>query len=200
MSMICRHCFHLCYSPVIERFFSKGHRIMYVGADLSHIHSDSDGRISSVAVVASADDVPNRYFKQIYKQKRAGDTRNYSIENIVEMKNIMKSILVQYKTYRGFPPNAIVIYRDGISTGEFDTVFVNELTSVREACVELSDSYRPSLTYIVVSKRHHTRFFPTQGVNNVCAGTLVDSSEINHPETRSFYLNSHCGLLVVARE
>ncbi|CAF4300391.1 unnamed protein product, partial [Rotaria sordida] len=64
---------------IINRFFSHGHRIMYVGADLSHPAPSSGSQPSIVAVVASADDVPNRYFKEIYQQQRpasaAGESR-----------------------------------------------------------------------------------------------------------------------------
>ncbi|CAF4436290.1 unnamed protein product, partial [Rotaria magnacalcarata] len=53
----------------------------------------------------------------------------------------MKSLIQQYERHRSYPPNAIVIYRDGISESEFDTVFEKELTAIREACVELSPVY-----------------------------------------------------------
>ena len=184
------------FSPVIDRFFSRGHRIMYVGADLSHIGSGHICQVSAVAVVASADDVPNRYFKEVYKQERPGQARGHSRELIVDLKAIMKSLISQYENHRGAPPSAIVFYRDGISTSEFDTVFETELTSIREACTDLSPGYQPYVTYIVVNKRHHTRFFPTQSDSNVPAGTVVDSSDVTNPLTYDFFLNSHHGQLV----
>ncbi|CAF3439875.1 unnamed protein product [Rotaria socialis] len=184
---------------VIERFFSHGHRVMYVGADLSHAPPSARSQPSVVAVVASADDVPSRYFKEVYQQHRPESARNESREYIVDMKAIMKSLIQQYERHRGYPPNAIVMYRDGISESEFDTVFEKELTAIREACVELSPVYRPYLTYIVVNKRHHTRFFPTNSDKNVQAGTVVDSHDITNPTTYDFYLNSHHGALGTSR-
>jgi len=169
---------------------------MYVGADLSHSAPGSGTGLSAVAVVASADDVPNRYFKEVYKQERPPDLRKESREYIVDMKEIMKSLIRQYEKHRGYPPKAIVIYRDGISESEFDSVFEKELTATRQACTELSPVYRPYLTYIVVSKRHHTRFFPTDSDKNVVAGTVVDSHDITNALTYDFYLNSHQGILV----
>ncbi len=169
---------------------------MYVGVDLSHgAPSSSKGR-STVAVVASVDDIPNRYFKEIYIQERPSEARKESWENVIQMKEIMKSLVNQYEQHRGYPPKAIVIYRDGISTSEFDTVFKEELTAIREACVELSPAYRPCLTYIVVNKKHHTRFFPTDSDANVMAGTVVDSHDVTNPTTYDFFLNSHHGQLV----
>ena len=174
---------------------------MYVGADLSHGPQSTTGTTSAVAVVASADDVPSRYFKEVYKQQRSGQVRGQSIDNIIDMKAIMISLIRQYEQYRGFPPNAIVIYRDGISEGEFDSVFEKELTATREACTALSPAYRPYLTYIVVNKRHHTRFFPMNaGSNNVEAGTVVDSHDVTSPTTYDFYLNSQHGALVRGHE
>jgi eukaryotic translation initiation factor 2C len=184
------------FSDTISRFFSCGHHIMYVGADLSHLISDVCSQISVVAVVASADDVPNRYFKEVYKQERPSSARGESREYIVSMREIMKSLIGQYEQYRGYPPSAIIIYRDGISESEFDTVFEKELTATRHACADLSPIYRPHLTYIVMNKRHHTRLFPTGSDKNVSAGTVIDSHDITNATTYDFYLNSHYGALV----
>jgi eukaryotic translation initiation factor 2C len=186
----------LSFSDVIDRFFSRGHRIMYVGADLSHAAPSANNQPSVVAVVASADDVPNRYFKEVYQQLRPTTARNESREYIVSMREIMKSLIQQYDQHNGYPPTAIVIYRDGISEGEFDSVFEKELSATRQACADLSPTYRPYLTYIVVNKKHHTRFFPTNSDKNVLAGTVVDSHDITNATTYDFYLNSHHGALV----
>jgi eukaryotic translation initiation factor 2C len=184
------------FSDIIERFFSRGHRIMYVGADLSHPAPGARNQTSVVAVVASADDVPNRYFKEIYKQQRPPQARGESRDYIVSMQEIMKSLIQQYERHRGYPPTTIVIYRDGISEGEFYTVFEKELMAIRHACADLSPVYRPYLTYIAVNKRHHTRFFPTNSDKNVLAGTVVDSHDITNPTTYDFYLSSHYGAVV----
>jgi eukaryotic translation initiation factor 2C len=147
---------------------------MYVGIDLSHAAPGSRRKRSAVAVVASVDDIPIRYLKEIYIQERPAKEQGQGWEYIV----------------------AIVIYRDGISTSEFDTIFEKELTATREACIELSPAYRPYLTYIVVNKRHHTRFFPENSKDNVEAGTVVDSHDVTNPTTYDFFLNSHHGAKV----
>lgn len=163
---------------------------MYVGIDLSHDALDSQARRSIVAVVASADEIPNRYFKEIYVQKRPTDTRKESIELVIDLKTIMKSLIRQYDQHRKGPPKAIIVFRDGISTSEFHSVFETELTAIREACVELSPVYHPALTYIVVSKRHHARFFQLDLRQNIPAGTVIDSVDVTHPTTYDFFLNS----------
>ncbi|CAF1546280.1 unnamed protein product [Rotaria sordida] len=178
---------------VIREFFSRGHQYMYVGVDLSHGAPSSGRKFSTVGVVASADDIPNRYFKEIYIQERLPEARRQSREYVVDMKQIMKSLISQYEQHHRYPPKAIVIYRDGIANSEFDSVFEKELMAIREACVELSPVYRPYLTYIVVNKKHHTRFFPTDSTGNVKAGTVVDSHDVTNPTTYDFFLNSHHG-------
>ncbi|CAF3953958.1 unnamed protein product [Rotaria sp. Silwood2] len=186
-------------SDKINRFFSRGHRIMYVGADLSHAAPSSGNQSSVVAVVASADDIPNCYFKEVYQQLRPAEARGESREYIVSMKEIMKSLIQQYALHQGYPPTAIVIYRDGISEGEFDSVFEKELMAIREACVDLSPVYRPYITYIVVNKKHHTRLFPINSEKNVAAGTILDSHDITTATTYDFYLNSQHGALGTSR-
>lgn len=170
---------------------------MYVGADLSHLVATTKTRLSAVAVVASADDIPNGYFKEIYRQERSGGVRNESIEYIIDLKAIMKSLLTKYQEYRGYPPVAIMFYRDGISQGEFDNVFEREITSIRDACMELSTAYRPAITYIVANKRHHTRFYPSDFQGNVPAGTVVDSPELSiNASAYDFFLASQHGAIV----
>ena len=37
-------------------------------------------------------------------------------------------------------------------------VLQHELTAIREACIKLEPDYKPGITFIVVQKRHHTRY------------------------------------------
>jgi eukaryotic translation initiation factor 2C len=77
-----------------------------------------------------------------------------------------------------------------------------------EACenVGLVGDKAPQITVIVVGKRHHVRFFPSNPSNqneadrsgNCKAGTIVDS-DITHPIELDFYLQSHAGLLGTSR-
>jgi eukaryotic translation initiation factor 2C len=55
-------------------------------------------------------------------------------------------------------------------------------------------SNHPLLTFLVVKKRHNTRFFTynesTQQTNNMTIGAVIDTT-IVHPYQNNFYLNSH---------
>ena len=50
------------------------------------------------------------------------------------------------------------MYRDGMSEEQFLTVLASELVAMRAACRELEEDYKPEITYIIVQKRHHTRW------------------------------------------
>ena len=72
-----------------------------------------------------------------------------------------------------------------------------------DACEKLK--FKPTITLIIVGKRHHVRFFPcVQGEGtsdrsgNCVAGTVVDSDVIN-PVEFDFYLLSHGGILGTSR-
>lgn len=106
-----------------------------------------------------------------------------------------------YKSTGGYKPHRIILYRDGVSEGQFLTVLQHELTAIREACLKLEIDYRPGITFIVVQKRHHTRLFcadkkeQSGKSGNIPAGTTVDVC-ITHPTEFDFYLCSHQGIQV----
>lgn len=80
-----------------------------------------------------------------------------------------------------------------------------EVQAIRRACSRLqADTYKPIITFLVVQKRHHARFFPTNPRDshdrncNVPAGTCVDTL-ITHPTAQDFYLVSHASIQGVAK-
>ena len=75
------------------------------------------------------------------------------------------------------------------------------LTPPAGACKKLG--FNPTITLIIVGKRHHVRFFPRNDnegdrSGNCPAGTVVDSGVVN-PVEFDFYLQSHGGLLGTSR-
>ncbi|GKD57128.1 PAZ domain-containing protein, partial [Tanacetum coccineum] len=91
--------------------------------------------------------------------------------------------------------------RDGVSEGQFNEVLLNEMDKIRKACISLEENYMPPVTFIMVQKRHHTRFFPvrhgdrasTDRSGNILPGIVVDT-KICHPSEFDFYLCSHAGI------
>jgi hypothetical protein len=79
-----------------------------------------------------------------------------------------------------------------------------ELSAIHRAVKRMNPNYKPQITFLVVQKRHHTRFFPVQGKQgsnmmdrngNVPSGFVVDTT-ITHPRDMDFYLVSHQSIQV----
>ncbi|KAG6835954.1 hypothetical protein H0H93_012916 [Arthromyces matolae] len=92
-------------------------------------------------------------------------------------------------------PKRIILYRDGVSEGQFKQVLDQELPALQEACKTLNISAK--ITVIIVGKRHHNEREGDRS-GNCLAGTVVDS-DISHPTEFDFYLQSHGGLLGTSR-
>ncbi|KAL6491710.1 argonaute 5 [Orobanche gracilis] len=100
-------------------------------------------------------------------------------------------------------PKRIIIYRNGVSEGQFHRVLLHEMDAVKKACKSIHEDYEPTITFIVVQKRHHTHLFAANDGGtedevqkkrggNVMPGTVVDT-KICHPSGFDFYLCSHAG-------
>jgi len=173
--------------------------VMVMGADVSHPAPESRGSKPSIAaIVASNEPKAANYEVEVRIQSGAQNE-----EVIQDMKNVTKSLLLKFfASNKGRKPEKIIMFRDGVSEGQFLTVLAKELIDIRSACNELEDGYQPQITYIVVQKRHHTRFFPTDSNKykngNALAGTVVDQG-INHPTEGDYYLLSHEGIQGTSR-
>lgn len=95
--------------------------------------------------------------------------------------------------------------RDGVSEGQLPQVMYYEIEAIKKAIYEFTHGGQKGnieVTCIVVQKRHHIRFFPTNPrdeidlrTKNVQAGTIVDTT-ITHPDHIDFYLVSHASIQV----
>lgn len=64
-------------------------------------------------------------------------------------------------------PSKVLFYRDGVSEGQYYTVLKEELPKLKAAFVEYGrlkkvSGYSPTITFMIVIKRHHTRFIPLE--------------------------------------
>jgi eukaryotic translation initiation factor 2C len=136
-----------------------------------------------------------------------------SVEIIKELDKMVIDLLQAFARNCGNQlPNRIVFYRDGVDDGQFQKVLDNEVNKVKDACrgkyylyekinyaflflAVYGNKQLPRLTFIVVKKRHHSRFFAYDGraTNNIEAGTVIDQ-DITHPSQFDFYLCSQGSL------
>ncbi|CAB4422806.1 unnamed protein product [Rhizophagus irregularis] len=182
-------------SPSQIQFISDRPTIL-MGADVTHPSPGDRDRPSIAALCASMDAKASRYAASIRVQ--TGRT-----EIIADLANMVKELLKTFYQTCGRKPERILFYRDGVSEGQFSHVLKNEIIAVRAACQALDNNYKPTITFVVVQKRHHTRFFPIDRHNadrtgNCPPGTVVES-DITHPFEFDFYLQSHAGLQGTSR-
>jgi hypothetical protein len=105
-------------------------------------------------------------------------------------------------------PENIVVYRGGISDGEYTRVLEDEIPLLKSACAKVypeSEKRKdlPQLSVIIVSKRHRTRFYPSQEadadrLSNPRNGTVVDRG-VTEAREWEFYLQAHAPLHGTAR-
>lgn len=99
-------------------------------------------------------------------------------------------------------PERILIFRDGISEGQYSPVLTYEKDAVLKACEKIRPGYRPLLLMCICAKRHSTRFFGKQAdtdrSGNLPSGLVVDS-HVTHPYTFDFFMQSHQSQIGTAR-
>jgi len=172
--------------------------VIFLGADVTHPPVGDSRKPSIAAVVGSQDAHPSRYAATVRVQKH----RQEIIEDLSAM--VKEHLVMFYKSTGGYKPCRIIMYRDGVSEGQFAQVLQFELTAIREACIKLEADYKPGITFVVVQKRHHTRLFcadkkeQSGKSGNIPAGTTVDIG-ITHPTEFDFYLCSHQGIQGTSR-
>ena len=182
--------------------------VMVIGADVTHPAPGSDSeRPSIAAVVGSTDPNVSQFNVEVRLQKRVdaeseSKSKGKVIENILQMEEIIRSLLIRFYRKTQTKPQQIIYYRDGVSEGQFPKVVNHELSAIRRACTTLELGYEPKVTFIVAQKRHKTRFFVenrNDGVGktkNVPAGTVVDTEITTYSEI-DFFLASHEGIQVI---
>ena len=147
---------------------------MVVGIDVTHPAPKSmEGTPSIAAVVASIDSHYGQWPGSIRCQESKA-------EMVKTLSLMMQERLRLYISHNKRGPAKILIYRDGVSEGQYKTVLSDELEQIREACKEIyAQRPPPKITIVVVGKRHHTRFYPTDAKKadnkgNPPNGTIVD--------------------------
>ncbi|KAL2915988.1 hypothetical protein HK105_204412 [Polyrhizophydium stewartii] len=179
------------YLSSVQLPFVSERPTIVLGADVTHPAHGSSSSQSIAAVVASMDAQCSRYAASVRVQRGRH-------EYIQDLSGMMIELLKTFYQTCAAKPERIVFYRDGVTESQFSDVLRREVEAIRQACIELEEGYRPTITFIVVQKRHHARFFPIRKEDsdrsgNVLPGTVVELG-VTHPFEFDFYLCSHPGL------
>ncbi|KAG6860668.1 hypothetical protein C0995_008856 [Termitomyces sp. Mi166 len=123
-------------------------KTMMVGIDVTHPGPGSrEGTPSIAALVASVDDsfvqFPASLRIQKSKQEMLGELNNMLVERLLAYERKNKKL-----------PERIIVFRDGVSEGQFDTVIQDELPQILDAfkkfeTKERKTKYRPQLSIII---------------------------------------------------
>ena len=172
---------------------------MLVGIDVTHPSPDSASKAPSIsAVVANKDQHltgwPGSVRTQTGKKEMVSGLKEMVIERLQCWKRHNNQKL----------PKKIIIYRDGVSEGQFGLVLSQELPVVYDAFKGLYKDM-PKITLIVCNKRHNTRAFPTKDEDadqrnnfNCQPGTVFDRG-ITQSKYWEFFLQAHAALQGTAK-
>lgn len=181
----------------------KGGKTMYVGWDVVHPTNLGVGRDSGlpsvVGLVSSIDEHLAQWPAVAWAQKGGQEMADNRMEE-----RFGSRLALWQKHNQGRLPEKIIIFRDGVSEGQFATVEHTELSLVRKACAKVyGNKPKPKITLIVSVKRHQTRFYPTdekdmsRSMNNK-SGTVVDRG-VTVARYWDFFLQSHDAIKGTAR-
>lgn len=96
----------------------------------------------------------------------------------------------------GFLPDSILFYRDGVSESQYGMVLHEEKPQILQSCKNILKFYKnttpamllatakwtPKLTLVVVTKRHHARFYPQKAFQK---GRMKKTTKIQSVEWSS---------------
>ena len=173
-------------------------KTMLVGLDVTHPSPGSAKTAPSVAGIVASIDRNLSQFPAAMSVQGGGD------EMVAKLSEMFRSRLQLWKRHNNVLPENVIIYRDGVSEGQFNLVVDQELPLIRSACV---DVYRnltpPRLAIVICGKRHHTRFYPTRledasPSGNPQNGTVVDR-DVTECRMWDFFLQAHTPLGGTAR-
>jgi len=168
---------------------------MLVGIDVTHPGPASvPGSPSIAGVVGSVD----QDFVQFPASLRLQKSKQ---EGIAELADMMIERLQAFRRRSKVLPKRMVVFRDGVSEGQYDKVINEELPQIFEAFKRIDPKnprYHPNLSILICGKRHHARFYPTDSNfadrnGNTRAGTVVDRGVTSLVDF-DFYLQAHAGL------
>ncbi|KAK3709738.1 hypothetical protein LTR37_010765 [Vermiconidia calcicola] len=179
---------------------------MLVGIDVTHPSPGSTQGAPSIAcIVASTDEF-------LFQWPGSVRTQTGREEMVQGLEAMVLERLDLWRSKHNKLPTKIVIYRDGVSEGQYELVLSNELPAFVKAFDKQYGkvAQHPKVAIIIVGKRHHTRFYPTKvedadynaqrdkGSWNPLPGTIVDRG-IAGRVLREFWLQAHQGLQGTAR-
>lgn len=175
-------------------------KTMVVGIDVTHPSPGSKATAPSVAGMVASDGPELGHFPGV-----ACIQESQREEMVTAIEHMLRTRLELWRKKNRNLPENLLIYRDGVSEGQYQLVLSKELPLIRNACKLMypANAPQPKITIVVCGKRHHTRFYPTKEQeadrkSNCFAGTVVDRG-ITEARNWDFFLQSHACIQGTAR-
>lgn len=177
--------------PSLDRLKARK-TLMIMGLDLS-LESKSIARTTDA--VAALVGTLNHQFTQYASAYRFQPS---SDEYVRDLQQLAEEVFRSYFNRWQKLPDALLVYRDGVADSQFKNVLNLEVTLLHAAYQKVLPGPSPEVTFVVLQKRHRTRFMPveqrhTDSKGNCKPGLCVDES-ITQPHQFEFYLQSHTAL------
>uniref|UniRef100_A0A8C4V6K4 Piwi-like protein 2 n=1 Tax=Falco tinnunculus TaxID=100819 RepID=A0A8C4V6K4_FALTI len=150
-------------------------QLMVIGMDI--YHSRSKGMRSVIGFVASMNHILTRWYSRVVFQ--------------MPHQEIADSLQLCLASMNHCLPKKIVIYRDGVSDSQLDTVLKYEIPQMQK-CFKTFENYQPSMVVVVVQKQISTNFYTMEEEQFVSPppGTVIDHT-VTSLDWQDFFLVAH---------
>ena len=160
-------------------------KTMVIGIDVTHPSVGSSEDAPSIAAMVASD----KRLAQWPAELRINKSRQEMVE---KLRSMLVSRLNWWEEEHGDLPENLLIYRDGVSEGQYQTVLDEEMSQIRAACIEkyninYQESKNPRISLIVVGKRHHTRFIRRRKDGKIDTG---DQGKDSNPDPGTVSTNT----------
>ncbi|KIV99370.1 uncharacterized protein PV09_08915 [Verruconis gallopava] len=181
-------------------------KTMVIGLDVTHPSPMSKKSAPSIAAIAWAKDPAlSAWFAD-------GCTQTSRKEMIEVLPSLLIAAIESWQKHNGGQrPADVIVFRDGVSEGQYQQVLQVEFRLMQQAFDQIYGAGKhPKVSIIVCSKRHHTRFYPTKvedsdvrndrGSHNPAPGLVVDRHITGFGENAfDLYLQPHKALQGTAK-
>lgn len=178
-------------------------KTMVVGIDVTHPSPGSTSDAPSISAVVASTSADLAQFPGVLGVQ---ESRTEMVKGLTDM--VQGRIKLWKQKNANTAPENIIVYRDGVSEGQYNLILEKELPAIRNACKGMFTPQQvknglPKISIIVVGKRHNTRFYPTREEDsdrssNPKNGTVVDRG-VTSMWDWDFYLQAHTCLQGTAK-
>jgi len=154
---------------------------MVVGLDVTHPSPTDPEKFPSMATIVAS---TNASMGQWPGEVRVQEPRQEKVEHL---KSMMLNRLHRWKKENKVFPANILIYRDGVSEGQYKMVLDQELPLVKNAVQSVYPDKQPNITIVVASKRHNVRFYQTKASDADRSDGPKNGMVVDRHVTRSIY-------------